>query len=521
MITEISFRNYKLFDTGEWVTIPIKPITVLVGPNGSGKSTVMRFIKSLTDDQILQPLTQPINEPFFDLYNFSIKFDNGWEYSKNNGKIEIINETSDVLFSFDQTDLYDVGDRLLHQAWFLIDICYKKRYLTSLVRKDHIDDVRREFGIVYNFDLFDLLIDKILQKEYIALQSGESDCFDKYINSDHEKYKYYGSEYYLKLFAKSVDENYSSELYFILYKLVSKLDEMISKFLLSEVNDLSRIETDPFDFRRIFDEELIIGDFSDLIKKSEAFTGVDKKVKSKSRVLYLDSKKRIPIFDNKMNSNQLQEMYKYDYRFRYEFDLSYLESEFGSIISRNVELSTRDGRLLIDLDTEKRFFEDLSRGELNLLMLLLILSFNPKYKGLYTDSSSIYYYLNEPEISLHPAWQSTISRLFIDKIRKKVSLNSEWFKTTEDYQKIKGNHPRRNTVFIETHSEYLIRGLQVEAAKAKLTDEVQILYFDGKGGVKPINLNKDGSLTDSFGPGFYDESERLSMLILENMASKS
>ena len=96
--------------------------------------------------------------------------------------------------------------------------------------------------------------------------------------------------------------------------------------------------------------------------------------------------------------------------------------------------------------------------------------------------------LEEPEANLHPAFQSKLADILV--------LASKWF----------------NMQFIvETHSEYLLRKLQyITASDDEIkTGDIRVHYFGEKAGKEApimIEIEKDGSLTDDFGPGFYDEA---------------
>lgn len=122
------------------------------------------------------------------------------------------------------------------------------------------------------------------------------------------------------------------------------------------------------------------------------------------------------------------------------------------------------------------------------------------------DTDNFHYEINtiaieEPEIHLHPKFQSMLADMFV-----------------EAYEKY-------NIHFvIETHSEYLIRKLQllvsghVENVKTD-RNEVSIFYVNSKEDktgqiVKRIGICKDGYLDDSFGEGFYDEATRLSRMLM-------
>jgi predicted ATPase len=97
--------------------------------------------------------------------------------------------------------------------------------------------------------------------------------------------------------------------------------------------------------------------------------------------------------------------------------------------------------------------------------------------------------LEEPEANLHPASQSKLADLFVAA-----------------HQKF------GHKFLLETHSEYLIRKLQVLVAQGKVDHQkTNVYYFNIEGGsasqkVKQINIQRDGTLSSPFGEGFYDEA---------------
>lgn len=108
--------------------------------------------------------------------------------------------------------------------------------------------------------------------------------------------------------------------------------------------------------------------------------------------------------------------------------------------------------------------------------------------------------VEEPEIHLHPKYQSLLAEMFV-----------------EAYQKY-------NLHFIiETHSEYLIRKLQVMVAdkeNALSPNDVSLNYVEkDENGVstnRQIKIEEDGSLSGSFGAGFYDEADTLAIQLFRN-----
>lgn len=110
-----------------------------------------------------------------------------------------------------------------------------------------------------------------------------------------------------------------------------------------------------------------------------------------------------------------------------------------------------------------------------------------------------YICVEEPEIHLHPKFQSLLADMFV-----------------EAYQEY-------NIRFIiETHSEYLIRKLQIMVADKNITltpNDVSLNYVekDEKGISKnrQIVILEDGKLTAAFGEGFYDEADNLAMELMK------
>ena len=111
------------------------------------------------------------------------------------------------------------------------------------------------------------------------------------------------------------------------------------------------------------------------------------------------------------------------------------------------------------------------------------------------ESKSEILIIEEPEANLHPNLQSKLADIF--------ALTVKTF-------------PRPNLI-IETHSEYLIRKLQYLTAKGDISpDDTSIYYFNADKYVSPqepkvkqIEIRENGNLSDTFGPGFYDETTRL------------
>ena len=134
---------------------------------------------------------------------------------------------------------------------------------------------------------------------------------------------------------------------------------------------------------------------------------------------------------------------------------------------------------------------DNGMGTNQLLLLILQIATNPKNSR---------FLLEEPEASLHPAFQSMLAEMFVDA-RKTFG----------------------HSFVIETHSEYLIRKLQFLTARKIITaDDTRIYYFnhpdfvpEDEKLVKLLTIRPDGLMDEDFGTGFFDESTRLTMDLLK------
>lgn len=185
-------------------------------------------------------------------------------------------------------------------------------------------------------------------------------------------------------------------------------------------------------------------------------------------------------------------------------------------IGKSIEVMGTDQGLglmayLINYKNEERLLADEGYGITQLVALLLQIdncipiSLGCDMDAYTKDNKEVYYYtpkvicVEEPEVHLHPKYQSLLADMFV-----------------EAYQKY-------NIHFIiETHSEYLIRKLQVMVAdkeNALTPNDVSLNYVEkDENGIshnRQIKIQEDGRLSEPFGPGFFDESKSLVMQMLK------
>lgn len=93
--------------------------------------------------------------------------------------------------------------------------------------------------------------------------------------------------------------------------------------------------------------------------------------------------------------------------------------------------------------------------------------------------------IEEPEIHLHPKFQSMLVDMFAEA-REKYNIH----------------------FIIETHSEYLIRRLQVRVAEKKVAaDDVSVIYVNDDSHPYNMGLKENGKFSQDFGSGFLDEAD--------------
>lgn len=164
-------------------------------------------------------------------------------------------------------------------------------------------------------------------------------------------------------------------------------------------------------------------------------------------------------------------------------------------------------RVFLVNNENRRLLADEGCGLTQVVSLLLQISILIEHKGgagiWFNDEEDLQYEktvvcIEEPEVHLHPKYQSLLAEMFV-----------------EAYQKY-------NIHFIiETHSEYMIRKLQVIVAdvnNALTANDISLNYVekgeDGLSTNRKIGVMENGRLTDAFGEGFFDEAGGLSRELL-------
>lgn len=101
--------------------------------------------------------------------------------------------------------------------------------------------------------------------------------------------------------------------------------------------------------------------------------------------------------------------------------------------------------------------------------------------------------IEEPEIHLHPKFQSLLADMFAEA-RELYNIH----------------------FLIETHSEYLIRRLQLRVAEKKIDhQDVSVIYVDEDSHPYNMGLKENGKFSMDFGPGFFDEADNAAIQLFD------
>lgn len=234
--------------------------------------------------------------------------------------------------------------------------------------------------------------------------------------------------------------------------------------------------------------------------------------------------KRLYSFDN---MDDMTELFK-DYILSEPEYEEYGKREFASIWLQKLNIGKKvsvkalaDGagcevRIYKENDDKGQLLADFGYGVSQLIFLLLRIEIeaNRRYPIMYsgmdyekTDERNLRLQfekpltivLEEPEVHLHPKFQSAIADILLDAYK---SFNFHFI--------------------VETHSEYLIRKTQVLVSQMGFENNVESVgrspfvtyYIPENSAPYSLGYRKDGKFMESFGTGFYDEASNLAFELL-------
>jgi AAA15 family ATPase/GTPase len=505
-ITKFGLQNFRVFK--EHFEFDLAPIMVLTGPNSSGKSSLSKALLLLKASQY----DLNINSHYSDL---KLNYFKG-EHDLGNHKLTINDTEKDSLFSLTFFEEYKL----------IIDVGKNGQFIHDYTIKDEENEtvITQLGGIIY-IDILKLI--KYLKKRIQFLK------FKNY-TIDYEKV-----ELFIMKFSEFNENTQIFKIDLYLDKEFCNLaieDDVLTGIDLEE--DFYCWESDRENvlielFRRIVSIELTRDEIRNLIPTSANSYTFDKNVIQFNNLFYINTLKeplkRIIVMNENssfysfINSEIIREdvcSNPLEYQINTNKELEtpcYFEKgtiRGGDFIKKWLVEFEIGSELVYGYNEEHDFYylkiDNKSLPEVGLgngliiRLLLELIKVNENMNLNQSDEQLIIAFprtciIEEPEMGLHPAFQSKIAEMLVD-FQQTYKIN----------------------LIIETHSEYFIRKLQYLTAKQTLTPgDAVIYYFNnpkkipvGEEQIKKITIEKDGSLTDNFGPGFIDEGTNLKFELL-------
>lgn len=508
-MNKIGFQNFRKFQN--FPLIEYGGITFLVGPNNSGKSTLVKALLLFNNYIKSNDLSK------FEFGNKVIEEANIVTYGRAKNNLADINQI-DFQFQF--------GDYLIMMA------------ITGELDKDSADvlfiniyDYSTGFSFEFNFLTKNLRVffekkSKKLEnnKEIIEKLNHELSNIDKQIKNP--KLKKTSKEYIELISDKEKIEIKIREL------LMDNITEYADTSVLETpiINDETSLLNIMDDFVRINNNNYITS--TQLFQKeTEAYYSYNfehlkafydfglSKIKDKifenlfiflrsSQVEYFgaNTKKQSGLFFIRDKENSLaQAIHLYQQlaitpgELEHRFVLNFMK-EFNVGEDFEINLFTGEAyEMLVLSGSKKVHLADKGMGSIQVMAIILKLACIIKKRNLSPDRLNHNWHIlpsttviiEEPELNLHPALQSKLADL-VHYVHTEHQVN----------------------FIVETHSEYLIRKTQLIVKEKEYEvkpneNPFSVIYFDNELKQWRMEYRADGKFKNTFGKGFYDESNNL------------
>jgi len=558
-IKKIRIKNFKSLED---VEIEIKPLTFLLGPNGSGKSSFLKALKFLhknifpLKNLIEKKITNyeignninlgsfnEINSKYDETINLQYEFViSGLKLNEYSEILEIKNKSTDVKSKNDRNLVSDKSEIEFMKSFRDLNyIGIKSKFLSSdypfLLGYSHFSrDEEYKIKVLFKFEKFmdfnniKVTVSDIKNKNFLVINEPEENINNLNIFTSHRnsKINFLNNDEYCNYFLKDLFQNikYDTETEFIIPKMPDLQDFIIGNLTLLKSYDNNNKESQEDYNNKLEKEELIIQNWLKLSEQKRisklklvlefivtAFYEIWKSLNLLGKT-HLPTVREIPK-PKYLLVNTLFNEYEY-YNFLNKFwdhqvsddtddvpfpGIQEVANDFLKILGfdKKIEIiKNKDiGSIFIkDKNENKINLANESSGLIQLVPILLSLA----------DNSLLS--VEQPELHLHPKLQAA----FAD-----VLMVAERFNNNK-YLNKKSIYDKDDFVLIETHSEHIIRKIQVLIAKGKLDREkIAVYYFDKTEGttkVKKMEIEENGFFNEPWPNGFFDDSANLSWELL-------
>ena len=540
-IKKIGIKNFRVFK--EETSFHLKPITILTGTNNSGKSSFLKLLNLL--QQSVKDLNS-LNTLNFEKGNHNLgTFENSISWGSEN-------EDMSIVFDF-PLDFFDED--------FKLEIIYHKMGENGYIKSFKIYNRYRKLIALENIKLENVI-------DYQSFVSGES-AYDYEFSFDLEYIKKFIYQEKAKNAVSNVSNENPEDFLFYSYSFFDKeenkridLNEIAKKsnkkelkenlLLIEKTSDIfQKVEIDNYQLKRmntdLFSECFTYDNTEPLLFWKESYrvgSALSSKFKgdffkNDEEFNFFDDVVRVDIDDENLSifrnivlNNIQNNLDKLKYSIS---DIEFLSAQRGYSNSESEEVVKQFSSLYLDM------------GDVFLKKALKLLNINgeitvDRVHGRYTTVSLVQNNNKTNILDLGYGYSQVIPILL--KILVTTHLHATKKSEIED-EKVNENptliieepesnlHPNlqskladvfvlANKTFglkfiIETHSEYLIRKFQYLTAKNEINQDDSVIYYFNSDEfvnslepkVKHIFINEYGGLTDSFGPGFFDEATKL------------
>lgn len=502
----LSLDNYRVFD--KKTKFEISPITYLTGPNSSGKSSIFKALLLLKSNCNNDLQVLDFSGPKHNLGSY----ENSLNHHNNNGDLG-------MTFGLEAS----IGDAGFMGSFFNEPITTKRSVYHVLKEFDsnNTQDIQIELNYIQNERSGELKSIELFLKEksesFLKLTIGGIE--DSYHRLKFDYHTVSKNKVLKKVFIDNVIRNefkikktkkplhYKLSTHFSIEKNVTKrffneptliFGKLYEQFIDQNVELKVERDLHEFLFRRPLGA--ILKDFSQIIENTEYMEAV----RANTRRLYT----------NDSQGTSFNELIL-DYRSR---DISQVSIDFTNYWLKRFEIADEiifdnvEGvatTIYLKKGDKNIALADLGYGITQFLPILLRIAMQEPIEKKLKDKSKKRIELNivkklilleEPETNLHPKLQSLLADFLIDATKK--------FEVR---------------FIVETHSEYIIRKSQLLAAEKKINLEDLLIYYfnsdqntiDKEDKIRKIQINENGSLSDQFGEGFYDEATNLKLELLK------
>ncbi len=499
-------ENFRVFKDYEW--FDFAPLTILTGKNNSGKSSLIKAIR-LFSNSIKQN-----NGLYLDFYDSDLKLGSFDETRNRNNK-----DSDDILFSF-KTILEDPDTSFYNECTFFSG--YNKdgmHWFEVDVNDEALIEIHGKFdGSTFNYTRsFIRLADEILDNEKLKKQFNSISFHDfnkikseikNFLERDNRMHTSndYWNKYILEqkshpLFnvtnaIKNALENISKQKNDRSGKHIPILEEILSQEIKNSVED--SILKEPVS-QYVNKNDIEFHSFPEDFFSNSLDIDIIESVRAEQSIIFKDSDNP-RLADTFRNYEKLTKDSQIEGKNTFEVELPRIKREFINLWLREFGMTDNDSELHITRISGYGYNVSINKNGRDMHLTELGYGFTqllPMIMKILMAKNNIII-IEEPEANLHPALQSLLADFFVDA--------SELF----------------NIQFIiETHSEYLIRKLQYLTAKTDNNlnpEDIVIYYFNhptevpkGERQIKQIKIQPDGSLTDDFGAGFFDEADNIAL----------